>query len=105
MSTEVARRLPDNEDGIAGGAEATGNVCYWYWKDRWWLWLPGAGLADLSKHTVVEHEDRTISVGPSVLVSYRTGGDSHYSEAQGVSVAGVEGSRHGFLERGIWRDV
>lgn len=43
-------------------------------------------LANLSKHQVVEHEDGTLSVSPSILVSNSSG------------------SWHGYLERGIWRD-
>jgi hypothetical protein len=44
-------------------------------------------LANLSRHDVVEHEDGTITVSPSILVT------------QG------EGRQwHGYLERGIWRE-
>lgn len=41
--------------------------------------------ANLSAHKVVEHEDGTITVSPSILVT------------------GHDGSWHGFLERGVWR--
>jgi hypothetical protein len=48
---------------------------------------PDGREADLSKHDVVEHEDGTITVSPSILVG---GG-------------GQPGSWHGYLERGVWR--
>lgn len=44
----------------------------------------------LSGHKVVEHEDGTITVSPSILISY-SGGEGDFSW-------------HGFLERGIWRE-
>ena len=49
---------------------------------------PDGRLANLAQHTVIEHEDGTISVSPSILV--RGGGD--------------DGEWHGYLERGIWRE-
>ena len=70
-------------------------VCYWKLDDgSWMLWLPDERiehfnglLAGLKNHTVQEHEDGTISVSPSVLVTNR-------------NIA-----RHGFFERGVWREV
>jgi hypothetical protein len=49
---------------------------------------PDGRLANLSKHTIVEHPDGTITVSPSILV---TGG-------------GNDGSWHGYLDRGVWRE-
>jgi hypothetical protein len=46
-------------------------------------------LAGLAKHDVVEHEDGTITVSPSILVK--------------AGRNGVEW--HGYLERGVWREV
>ncbi|HEX3747569.1 MAG TPA: hypothetical protein VHW09_26725 [Bryobacteraceae bacterium] len=43
-------------------------------------------LGNLGNHKVIEHEDGTISVSPSILVS----------NGQGWSW-------HGYLERGVWR--
>jgi len=63
------------------------SICYWRAADgAWLLWLPGCGLGCLKNHTIEEHEDGTISVTPSILV---TGGSS-----------GVR--RHGFLTLGLW---
>ena len=55
---------------------------------QWWIKTPAGDLGRLSKHEVVEHEDGTITVSPSILVSTPKG------EAW-----------HGFLERGIWREA
>jgi hypothetical protein len=44
----------------------------------------------LGKHSVVEHEDGTITVSPSILVTRRVDEPQLY---------------HGFLERGVWRSV
>lgn len=46
-------------------------------------------LGTLRNHTVVEHEDGTITVSPSILVGQGT----------------TNTPWHGFLERGIWREV
>lgn len=58
----------------------------------WWAHCPaeGAPIANLSKHTVTEHQDGTITVSPSILVKYG---------------AGLNQSWHGFLEAGKWKQV
>jgi hypothetical protein len=43
--------------------------------------------ANLARHDITEHDDGTITVRPSILVS-----------------AGALGSWHGYLERGVWRE-
>lgn len=64
-----------------------------YGKNTEGLWYccvpaPGFGTGGLSKHTIVEHEDGTITVSPSILST------------------GHDGKQwHGYLERGIWRVV
>ena len=60
-----------------------------YGKDKDGMWFvrpPGAHTGGIPNHTVVEHEDETITVSPSILL---TDGN--------ITV-------HGFLEHGIWRD-
>lgn len=42
---------------------------------------------NLSAHQVTEHEDGTITVSPSILIT------------------GHDGSWHGYLEKGVWREV
>jgi len=56
-----------------------------------WFCIPpkaGIGCGSLSAHTVVEHEDSTITVSPSILFN----ADSRTS------------GWHGYLEKGIWRE-
>lgn len=59
-------------------------ICYWKDFDgQWWVYLPRGGAGALTNHQVVEHEDATITVTPSIRL----------------------GKRHGFLERGVWREA
>lgn len=69
-----------------------------YGKDRegrWWAICPHKDpglfplLARLDSHEITEHEDGSITVSPSILLE---------REYAGVSW-------HGFLERGVWREV
>jgi hypothetical protein len=54
----------------------------------WFCCTPSGDHGALGAHEIVEHEDGTVTVSPSILVS--TG----------------EGPRwHGYLERGVWREV
>lgn len=54
----------------------------------WYAKPPGfVGVANLSKHEVIEHENGTITVKPSILCEC---GDQKW---------------HGFLEEGKWRKV
>jgi hypothetical protein len=55
---------------------------------RWYACTPDGFLGDLSNHEVTEHEDGTITVSPSILVS------NSRNEFW-----------HGYLERGVWREV
>lgn len=59
--------------------------------DIWYACTPNGHLGNLSAHEVVEHDDGTITVSPSILVKY----------------AGADGEQlwHGYLEHGIWREV
>jgi hypothetical protein len=47
----------------------------------------------LAGHDVVEHEDGTITASPSILIHYPWGNPPR------------EISWHGYLERGVWRQV
>lgn len=62
-----------------------------YGQDQRGAWMarpPGNHLGDLSNHDVVEHDDGTITVSPSILIS------------------GSHGELwHGYLERGVWREI
>lgn len=81
--SEQCRRVGD-EDDVAGITSPV--IAYWRMAGRWMLHIPGVGLGDLSNHDVLEHEDGTITVRPSILVRGQT-------------------TRHGFIERGAWRDA
>ncbi len=57
---------------------------------RWYACPPGMenGMGSLASHDVVEHEDGTITVSPSILITYSDGRQWH-----------------GYLECGVWREV
>lgn len=63
-----------------------------YWRNEptkiWFALTPNGLLANLSRHQITEHEDGTITVLPSIEVT-----------------GGVEGKWHGYLEKGVWREV
>jgi hypothetical protein len=56
----------------------------------WFCTTPNGLFGNISRHSVTEHEDGTITVSPSILVT--SGRD------------GRAPSWHGFLERGVWRE-
>lgn len=60
--------------------------------NNWYAETPNGHGANLSSHHVVEHEDGTITVSPSIAVSTTSGGIP-------------EQVYHGFLERGVWRNA
>jgi len=55
--------------------------------DQWYARTPNGYLGCLSEHEVIEHEDGTITVNPSILVA---------DEKRTLW--------HGYLEKGIWRE-
>jgi len=79
------RRIPDFPSGI-GARFAPGD--YGKIKATWYACTPNGLLGNLANHEVTEYEDGTISVSPSILVD-----------------GGQPDQWHGFLERGIWREV
>jgi hypothetical protein len=64
---------------------------YFKWRKKWWCSSPNGHIGGLGNHTIVEHDDGTITVSPSIVISG--------SDAQGKPVE----LWHGFLERGVWR--
>lgn len=56
----------------------------------WYAMTPNGHLGNLASHDVTEHEDGTISVSPSILLT---------------SAQGDVDLWHGYLEHGIWREV
>lgn len=54
--------------------------------EGWYVKTPNSHAGNLGAHEVVEHEDGTITVTPSILVSWADGEELY----------------HGYLTRGIW---
>jgi hypothetical protein len=83
----IGRRLKDGDESFAPGD---------YGKVRgvWHARPPKGNLGGLANHTVTEHEDGTITVSPSILIT------SHKSGTAGETTVW-----HGFLERGVWREA
>lgn len=87
-----------------------------YWIDSggaWCVCTPNGRIGSVAKHTVVEHDDKTITVSPSILV-YATPGRTYdpADRARLVEQQGLEyveawergkPEYHGYLERGVWR--
>jgi hypothetical protein len=59
----------------------SGDMCFY-------VMAPNGSLGCLVNHTVIEHEDGTITVQPSILIS-----------------KGRPGEWHGYLEKGVWREI
>jgi hypothetical protein len=80
----IGKRRPDRDP--CGADTDFGEGDYGRLSTTWFACAPGGHLGNLSKHTVIEHEDGTITVSPSIR----------------ISAGGVE-LWHGWLERGVWR--
>ena len=66
-----------------------------YGRDNDGIWLvrtPNVNIGEccINRWNIIEHEDKTITASPSIMV--KGGPDGKYSW-------------HGFLEKGIWREV
>lgn len=84
MNTVKGSRVyPDTEGRLwlAEGAYGKSKEGVWYARPF------GQHTGSLEKHSVVEHDDGTITVSPSILIR------SH------------KGVWHGYLENGVWREV
>jgi len=57
-------------------------------RSAWYCCTPNGLLGNLAAHTIVEELDGTITVSPSILVN----------EGRALSW-------HGYLEKGVWRQV
>lgn len=86
------RRLYVPEGGkISDVSFSEGDYCKDPAEGVWYLRPPGCNLGCLGSHTVVEHEDGTITVSPSIL---------HTEENANGKIVW-----HGHLERGVWREA
>lgn len=82
MSIQGKRRDPQDGEMFEPGE-------YGRYAGMWMGIPPGTDLLmNVSKHEVIEHEDGTITVSPSILIS-----------------RGTPDEWHGYLERGVWRKV
>lgn len=61
---------------------------------HWIAMTPNGHMGALGNHNVVEHEDGTITVSPSILISTSSDGGKTSTQLW-----------HGYLERGVWRDA
>jgi hypothetical protein len=89
----TGRRLP-NVEKPADDFPAMEPGDYVRYRETWFVVTPNGHAGNLRRHRVTEHEDGTITVAPSILVS-AVMPESHES---------IE-LWHGFLERGVWRSV
>ena len=64
---------------------------YGFYKGIWYGRPPGQHSGNFKNHTVVEHEDGTITVSPSILI---TSTDKNGKEYE---------AWHGYLIKGIWK--
>ncbi len=78
----IGRRVPDATDHYEPGD-------YGRIGRTWYAMAPNGLLANLGKHDVVEHDDNTLTVSPSIL----------------VRSASERERWHGYLERGVWREA
>jgi len=81
----TGRRIADDDDSDDAVFEpgAYGRI-----RGVWYACTPNGHAANLSAHAVIEHDDGTISVTPSIL----------------VTKASMPDRWHGYLERGVWRE-
>lgn len=82
MTTLVGRRIYDLSREKLPWREPG---AYWF-SDGWWAVTPNGLVGNLSNHEVIEHDDGTITVSPSILVDGET-------------------SWHGYLRAGVWESV
>lgn len=68
----------------------------------WYGETPNGHGCNLKDHQVTEHEDGTITVSPSILVSKGGRRDDKGNLIRDETFVELY---HGFLERGVWRSV
>lgn len=93
----IGRRIYLNEDGSYPRLKP-GDYCKQS-DGSWMTCVPNGLLGYIKKHTVIEHEDQTITVSPSIL----THGHHHEPNEKCFDPENCHPFWHGFLERGIWR--
>lgn len=81
METTGTRKYVNEEGQLILAEGDYGKDMHGWWEAR----PPGSHVGCLRKHDVVEHEDGTITVSPSILID---DGRSQW---------------HGYLQRGVWK--
>lgn len=77
---------------------------YAFGPDGAWHGITPSGIGcNLALHKVTEHEDGTITVEPSILVTSPHGSGGFTQDEVNVAFSGTK-EWHGFLERGVWRE-
>ena len=84
----IGRRVP----GFDWHLWNPGDYGFWFDGGHWVAITPNDHGANLGSHKVVEHDDGTITVSPSIAVS---------TSRQGKPLQVY----HGFLECGVWREA
>lgn len=81
----------ENIDQLFGDDGIDGGYCPFVTKGQrmWLVRTPNGHLGNLGAHDVTEHDDGTITVSPSILISNPQQGELY----------------HGYLEHGAWRDA
>ena len=89
--TQGRRIYPD----VAGVVrlQAPGDYGFVPAQGYWYVWIPRGLRPTRIKHNVVENDDATITVSPSIL--WDSSCDPNHPESWW----------HGYLERGVWREV
>lgn len=85
----TGRRLPDGTDWSSEWKP--GEFSKMDGGKFWIVMTPNGEVGALTKHTVTEHRDGTITVSPSILIH------PHNTEE------GPSPGWHGYLEHGVWR--
>lgn len=87
-------RLPGEEDRYPMAPGSYGKTP----RGTWECCTPNGRLGNLASHTVVEHDDGTVTVTPSILVHPTPTVDE---QGRPIELPGW----HGFLTRGEWSEV
>ena len=72
----------------------------------WFIRDPDGQIGTIvsNHHTVIEHEDGTITVQPSILARDYTAEELREMGVVSILPQGLKGW-HGWLERGVWRSI
>jgi len=96
------RRIYPQEDGHLHLAE--GDYGFDPGVGHWVVRPPGCHAGGIPDHGVVEHEDGTITVTPSIVLEDVASNNEFIlwdvNEQNGLHI-----SWHGYLEHGVWREV